>query len=319
MYLPIAGLLLGGAYYWYQSRPLKPTFQGKSSCLNQTDIVADLEVPLQPGRSAIWCISLELGWRKLMSEVLSGPIQFCQPDELVDRLNVSTATWQDLPAHLLSLTCDQPTPKVYRVQGSMTASVPFTSPFFHLSEGRSFDGDGSFKYFGIRHNDHLKGALLRRQVSVLHHSNESGTFIIDPCIHTKPFRLVLASCQPETTLGRSIAKVKTLCSQSQPRPLDQCEILLMPYQSWDIQHHFGGLSQQFAPPLNGKLEVEQRLKFSLDRSGARIYTDISLIAIFGRARKFCFDHPFLIFIEARSTGQVIFASWVANSELLVKA
>lgn len=319
-----AGLFLVGAVYqWYRSRPLASTFSGPSTDLKRTEVVPHLNCPLPDNRSALWCITLELAWKKAMADLFGGPIQPAEPNQLFDWLNDSSATWDGLPAELLSLGVTKKSEQEYLVKGSMNVCVPFSLPFFDNERTITFSGDGlerSVKCFGIRQSDRHQCKSLRQQVSVLYESSKTGEFIIDPCIHTQPFRLVLAKVGPQASLGETIEHARSLISGNETRPLDNGEILLIPSQSWDIQHRFPQLAGALGGTHpGGRLNLEQGLRFQFNRRGVKLHSNILAAFYKSGISGFIFDSAFLIYVEARQTGQLIFAAWMENSELMVKA
>lgn len=258
-----------------------------------------------------------------MAELFGGPIQPAEPTQLFDWLNDSSATWDGLPPELLSLGVTKKSELEFLVKGSMNVCVPFNSPFFDNERTITFGGDGldrSVKCFGIRQSDRHQCKNLRQQVSVLYENSKTGEFIIDPCRQTQPFRLVLSKVGSQASLGDTIERTRRLMSGSQARPLDDSEILLIPSQSWDIQHRFTQLAGALggANP-GGQLDIEQGLRFQFDRSGVKLHSNILVSFYKSGTSGFVFDSAFLIYVEARQTGQLIFAAWMENSELMVQA
>lgn len=324
--LAVAAAGLGWLAYSYHRRkyrPIPPNFSGSSEKLTQTAILADLSQPIPPEKSAIWCLNLELAWVKARREIFEGgPILRDHP--LADRLNASAATWQG-PAAQLNLTVRQqcPTPEELQIElvSDLRAQVPFTLPFFDCSHSLGFKGC-SVRCFGIRDQDEMTQSRLRRQVSILYQENQQ--FIVDPCVTSEPFRLLMARVNPKPTLLAAIEHVRKLCSSSEPRSLGSKSTLLIPTQCWEIQHQYPELSGPFTPPppfIRAEIQATQRLQFRLDRSGAEMMSQVNLL-FFGTAwsrppAHYHFDQPFLMLLEVRATGQIVMAAWIENPELLV--
>src|SRR5262245_61995271 len=49
-------------------------FAGSSDRLQRTAILPTLDSPIPGGKSAIWCISLQLAWNVLKDDVAGGPV-----------------------------------------------------------------------------------------------------------------------------------------------------------------------------------------------------------------------------------------------------
>lgn len=321
-----AGLSMA-AYTVYKKRyrPQKPSFTGPSTKLSRTQVMNHLDSPLPENKSAIWCITLELAWRKAVAEVFQGPIELERHQDLVDRLNASQANWDGLPTDQLQLVVKQVRDDAYlqvtRVSGHLKARVPFTIPFFENPLPLNFGVGDDYERvscFGLGPGPYLQ---LRRQVSVLF--DDGGHFALDPCRTSHPFRLILAAVPPQASLQQTIESVRDRCRHGHQRTLGSQDSLLIPNQSWDIQHHFRELSGVLVrPPYGGTLDISQQIRFQLDRSGAELLSQVDLLAAFmkcGPPRQYHFSHPFLLYLESRASGQVVFAAWIQNSELLIPA
>ena len=112
--------------YKRRYKPVEPTFSGSSEKLAQTVLLTDPSESIPSGKSALWCINLELAWVKLRREIFAGgPIGREHP--MAERLNASQAEWQG-PPELLQLCVKQewPAPDTLRIDldSKLVASVP---------------------------------------------------------------------------------------------------------------------------------------------------------------------------------------------------
>ncbi len=314
---------LAYSYHKRRYRPVGPTFSGSSEEPMQTAFLTDLSESIPSGKSALWCVNMELAWVKLRREIFAGgPIVREHP--MAARLNASQAEWQG-PPELLQVGVKQewPAPDTLRIDldSKLMASIPFTLPFFDNPEPLDFQGV-PVRCFGIRSRDASGQQLLRDQVGILYRGEGGKEFVIDPCLTSKPFRLLLARVDREDTLELTVDRVRSLCADSRPFRLGSRSTMLIPMQCWDIQHLYTELSGPISPPTNAvRAEVQacQRLQFRLDRNGAEMisFVKLSLMTVFGRATDYHFDRPYLMLLENRATGQTVMAAWIENAELLV--
>lgn len=312
------------SYHKRRYRPIGPTFSGSSEKLTQTAFLTDLSEPIPAGKSALWCISLELGWVKLRQEIFSGgPIG--RDHRLTTRLNSSTAEWQGPSEHFqVSVKQERPARNTLKVdlESKLTVNVPFTIPFFDNPEPLEFQGV-PVRCFGIRSRDALGQNFLRDQVSILYRGEGAREFVVDPCVTSEPVRLLLARVDREESLEATIRRVQDLCAESKPFRLGSSSTLLVPTQCWDIHHRHAELSSSITPPEDAEraeLEACQRLQFRLDRSGAELMSLLKLnlmVFLKGAPTHYHFDRPYLMLLENRATGQIVMAAWIENAELLV--
>lgn len=277
---------------------------------------------MDKNKSTLWCVALELAWKKAMVEFFEGPIPSAGPNPLYDRLNASTAEWGDWPAEQLSLSARRVSSLRYQIKGSLNVNVPFRFPFFD-GGGPVLFQDGRQRFvqcFGLACDD--ADREVREQVSVLYEDPPGDSFAIDPCRHSDPFRLVLALVERQKSLGQTIRSARGLIERGEERPLGERDTLLIPCQSWCVQHRFPEFSLGLGEPYQGgSIEIEQDMRFLLDRYGARL--NVQILASFKKhssiGRDFVFDRPFLLYVESRQTGRLVFAEWLQNSELMVQS
>ena len=89
----------------FSSEPsAKTTFDGPSSDLSQTQIVATLDEPITPGNNAIWCASFQAAWKELEKNVAKEPIELDGGGQQVDSLNASADPKPTIPKDCLYTT-----------------------------------------------------------------------------------------------------------------------------------------------------------------------------------------------------------------------
>jgi len=220
--------------------------------------------------------------------------------------------------------------------GFLRAQVKFDIPFFDNNEKFEFiEANGKrvgVKSFGIRNKDASSYQQLRDQVEILYpprsfemRKKEIDEFIVDPCKYSKPYQIILASIARKGTLAEAVADVykKITLERANARALAHNDTLLIPSMHWRIDHHFReleGADKQFLNPAlaGSSLQVaRQTIQFGLDRSGAELASEASIIWK-SLPDDFHFTRPFLIIMKKRDAKEPFFVMWVDNTELLDK-
>lgn len=300
----------------HRYRPTPFSLDGPSDWLQSTSILTDLAGPIPDEKNAIWCLSSELAWKLAMQEYFGGPLRLREARPLVDRMNATQANWEGLPPKLLDQRTRLWSPRHFQVFVSLTLNVPFGLPFYQMEGPLAFNRYDAVKGFGIPPGRSAP-AGLRQQVQVLYSGPRE--FIVDPCHTSRPFQLVLAAVKKRETLEQTIQASENHCAGSNPRALPAHASLLIPEQSWCLSHHVAELSGIFTTETQDlQLRMDQGIQFRLDRCGARLFSAVNLSMFLLSARtEFHFNYPFLLYIKARHNGQILFAQWIENSELLV--
>lgn len=333
-------------------------FTGDSTELERTVIVPTLDTPLPKDKNAIWCASFQLAWNRLAKDVIKGPPEVANAEEVATRLNSAKVTEADLPENACyaaagfaadgivekirtemqqrferqpKIELDSPGTAIV-AYGYLQASVRFKIPYFDNQEEflfRESDGaDCPVASFGIRKKDESAYESLRGQPAILHVAVmpkaewELKEFVVDPCQNSSPHQIILARVDPQETLAATWEYVRHKIAE-RPEPFDVNDVLLIPNLDWDITHHF--------VELEGK---DKRLK---NPGFGSIWSDVAMQTICFKLdrsgaeltseavkvwkagpRDYHFDRPFLIAIRKRGCEQPFFVMWVANSELLLR-
>lgn len=250
-------------------------FTGNSTELKRTLIVPTLDTPLPEGKNAIWCASFQLAWSRLAKDVIHGPPEVANAEEVAARLNSAKVTEADLPENACyaaaGFTADgivenirtemqrrfEKQPKIELdspgtaivAYGYLQASVRFKIPYFDNQEEFLFhESDGEKRpvaSFGIREKDEYAYEKLRAQVEILHIARMprkewiAKEFVIDPCRNSSPNQIVLACVDPQKTLAATWEYVKhKMAYNARPSEFIVNDVLLIPNQDWDVAHRF---------------------------------------------------------------------------------
>jgi hypothetical protein len=355
--LVVLALLLAAAsvYYWRRSPPYQPldkTFDGSSESLQRTVIVPTLDTPLPAGKSALWCSSFEIAWKRLRTEVLQGPIRIAGAEKLVERLDRAVGSHADLEPGSYYATAGRvedgiverirremkerfpDVPAADLPAGSGAASVAyaylkgavdFKSPFLvNPGTWRFRDGAGTthqVRSFGIPVANR-DTRTLGEQVEVVYagytpDERDVSEFVLDLCRYSRPNQLLLARIDRKETLQENLADVQRKMDQypkdEREHALDPNDTLLIPFLNFRMSHNFKEL-EGHRPPL-AALQV---IDFQLDPRGARVASGASVEVKSRSPRKFHFDRPFLICLKKRGAARPFFVMWVDNAELLLQ-
>src|SRR5262249_34378076 len=139
------------------------------------------------------------------------------------------------------------------------AAAKFEIPFFENDEPFEFTDSAGKKTivtsFGVRKKDDYAYEKLRKQVHILYRAvdrdrrgSEISEFIVDPCMTSKPYQIVLARIDRKTTLAQTLADVQSRIASEHPNPylasMNPVDTLLAPNMVWQISHNFRELEGQ---------------------------------------------------------------------------
>ena len=228
-------------------------------------------------------------------------------------------------------------PKGILAYSYLTANVPFKYPFRQVRKGFTFtDSEGietEVGAFGVWGWNSLYNKM-RQQVEILYfYEDRNATdsdlrikeFAVDLCRHSEPYQVVAAVVEPKDSLAQTLDYVSSQINDfSQEKnyerinSLDDTDILEVPEMFWEIEHDFDelvGKTVANADPAMPIIEAKQRIKFKLDRCGAMLESEATIMAA-AIPRYFIFNRPFLIYMKKRDCDQPFFVMWVDNAELL---
>ncbi|MBN1511574.1 MAG: hypothetical protein JXB13_06125 [Phycisphaerae bacterium] len=220
----------------------------------------------------------------------------------------------------------------------LNAGLEFTIPFFDNRSALVFrdsaNAEAAVASFGIRHEDESAYENLREQIEVLYadfdkdgreHGHSEARYVVDPCRHSSPCQIVLARVPCRDTLGATLEdverKINTPSREVAHRRFGPNDVFLAPTQCWRLDHHYEGLEGTDRRLMNPGFEVYwiaeamQTVRFKLDRSGAELRSESSIVAV-SVPRHYVFDRPFLIYMKRRSAERPFLVMWIDNSELL---
>jgi hypothetical protein len=364
--LLVLALIAAGVWWFFLQfgRPyttLPPAFDGSSDQLRHTAILPTLDTPIPDGKSAIWCASFQYAWNHLRDDVAKGPIQLTHAQPVADRLNRADHTEQDVNpesvyaaaglatdgvveriwADMARRFPNGPKPELDVPSGGavaysyLEASAKFDLPFFNNDDPMPFRDAAGIETpvgsFGIRRKDSYAYHRLRELVRVLYRPKEFAEelteFVIDPCVTSQPYQVVIARVDRKPTLAETLAEVrKKTVSHPQDEyhtQLSSNDTLLIPNLAFTIRHRFAeleGLDRLFAnPPLRETYLATafQSIRFRLDRSGAELSSE-SKIHTGPIQRHYIVNRPFLVFLTKRGADRPFFVAWIENAEMLAR-
>jgi len=258
-------------------------------------------------------------------------------ERIIERIEREMAA--KFPSHDLPDFNDYPlSPEHILAYSYLKANVPFRYPYRQLDEGLAFvDSNGvqtQVAGFGLWEAFLPRYKNLREQVEILYYRAsekkawELQEYALDLCRHSEPYQVVVAVVEPRASLAEALDYVRSKTEQFSRR--DHCEtarrfcetdILRVPEIFWRIDHRFRELIGKVvanAEPANPIVEALQTIEFRLDRSGAMLESQATLV-IAAIPRTFAFDRPFLVYMKKRGAEHPFFVMWVDNAELLVPA
>jgi len=245
----LAVLLNSARHRWrgaYQAPPR--TFDGSSNALKRTVVVPTLDTPAPDGKSAIWCSTFGLAWRRMATDVFREPLRVSGADEVAGRLNRLTDPEADLPRNTYYAAAGRVADGIVeRIRRGMKAQFPRAAPpdlgaasrlnpnslvcYSYLEAGLRFDkpymeydeplvfhnADGAavpVTSFGLREKDvDASYRDLRSQVEVLYSSadrpgRQPSEFALDLCRTSRDVQVIVALVPRRATLAESVAYVE---------------------------------------------------------------------------------------------------------------
>ncbi len=282
-------------------------FDGPSSELARTEIVAAFESPIAAGRNAVWCSTFQVAWNRLCDDPFGAPILIEGAEEAVGLLNSSRAGEEDLdPESYYAASGWASAELIGRIGSEMAERFPdvelpdfpvndanflayaylsvvmrFAHPYFELERGLGFtDSAGNrttVEAFGVNPDDR-NAREVRGQIEVLFYGDDEAgdiEFAVDISSDSSPYQIVLARIAPRATLADACDHVEAreaeFPTDIENRGFHANEELMVPLMSWKVVHEFEEL--KFKPILNegflGALIVvaKQMIEFRLDREG----------------------------------------------------
>ena len=300
-----AALAIGSCPGENEERAL--AFDGPSSELARTEIVAAFESPIAAGRNAVWCSTFQVAWNRLCDDPFGAPIRIEGAEEAVGLLDSSRATEEDLdPESYYAASGWASAELIGRIGSELAERFPeaeapdfevnesnflayaylsvvmrFAHPYFELDHGLGFtDSAGvrtNVEAFGVNPDDR-DAHEVREQIEVLFYGDDEAgdaEFAVDLSSDSSPYQIVLARIAPHATLAEAYdyvaAREAEFPVDLENRSFHGNEELALPLMAWKVVHEFEEL--KFKPILNegflGALIVaaRQMIEFRLDREG----------------------------------------------------
>jgi hypothetical protein len=338
-----------------QYYPLGLTFDGPSTGLRKTQVVATLDTAMADRSNVIWSASFQLAWKQLASDVANGPIHLRRDVPLVEHLNRSRNTSVDIPPDSLYVAAGRVRNGIVaKVQqemsnrfpgvilpsfgnqdvviayGYLEAAVPFPLPYIN-GETRFVDTSGRevrVRAFGIRQQERFGAQGLRKQPKILFTNlgQEQPThFAIDLCQESQPNQIVVARVNKGRSLAETLGEVDRRIKEygelnDRSGRFGPADELLVPAMHWRVSHEFVELENETIE--NGEAKgttiqsAFQTIELRLDQGGAEVKSQAG-IELKSAPRLFYLNGPFLVYIKKRGADGPFFAMWIENSEMLV--
>ncbi|MBN1809379.1 MAG: hypothetical protein JW909_09955 [Planctomycetes bacterium] len=288
-----------------------------ASALKRTFVTAHLDEPIRPGRSLVWCITMQLVWNQTKAWV-GGDVLLEGDPPMAARLNASTVSSDDVdPASCiiaalsgpgpqsvrdfvlrqaadkfpgrkldLPLTLVQPTGPYQSIQYSMLLKdLHFNTPFGKTN--MYVPGpDGIYYYvraFGIDVPDDPAAAPMRGQVRILDYVSNSD-FIIELVTTEPDDRLLIARIPPSPTLRDLVGAVNQRVEAGAPEPLGPADRFRVPRFDFDLTRRYTEIEgrRYLNPGLRENRWVLQQalqtVNFILDEKGVYLKSEAVIVS-----------------------------------------
>ncbi|MCC6676206.1 MAG: hypothetical protein IT436_03595 [Phycisphaerales bacterium] len=319
--------------------------------LKQSTIAGTPDEPHAPGRSIIWCSTLQLAWNEL-KPVMGEPLRVEGDPPLALRLNNARESRADLDDRsYVALAGFGRDGILARITGQLQdkfngaaspdllpSSVPddsilayaylfknlaFEHPFIRRETPFEFEGAPT-RAFGLWPDHAVQGrAEIARQIII--HSYQSPTqWTVELLNQSSGDRLIIARAEPGPTLADTVAAITSTLDAPEKPAFDDRDTLIIPLFNFDITRRYTELTglDISGSKVTGRIdEAIQNIRFRLDETGAVLKSE----AVMGetsampvnRARSMVCDGPFAIVMMRDGAAAPYFAAWIENPELLV--
>jgi hypothetical protein len=325
--------------------------------LKDTEIVAQPDVPLDPGKNVLWCGTLQLAWNKAI-DLVGEKLRFTTPSPIADLLNREDFTEADLnpdsyvaiadfeknnvedeiraalektfhgaaSPELIPPKPSNPGPDDFVAYAYLYKDLAFAHPFSD-NDPLVFAGQ-PVKNFGLSHADKLSDAVFR-QVEIFDYQS-ADNFIVELKTKAAGDQLILAKIPPGATLQATIDAVLQRMTPDKMEITSHSDSLAVPKLNFDLKKEFDDLQGLILDPspaakIKQKLRIEkaeQLVRFQLNEKGAVLKSEAVIVmralAMMPR-HSMIFDQPFLVMMKEASSTKPYFALWVGNATLLVPA
>lgn len=319
--------------------------------LKQSTIAGTLDEPHAPGRSILWCSTLQLAWNEL-KPVMGEPLRVEGDPPLALRLNNSRESRADLDDGsyvalagfgrdgILARITGQLEDKFKGAAspGLLPSSVPddsilayaylfknlaFEHPFVRRRAPLQFEGAGT-RAFGLWPDPEVKDrGEIARQV-IIHGYDSPEQWTVELLNQSEGDRLFIARLAPAETLQQTVALITSRLDGPGRSDFGSADTLVVPLLNFDITRRYTELTglEISGASASGRIdEAIQNIRFRLDETGAVLKSE----AAFGvtsavpvkPARTMVCDGPFAIVMMREGAAAPYFAAWIENPELLV--
>lgn len=238
--------------------------------LQATVITPHLEVPIEPGRSVLWCATFQLAWNEVCT-LVGEDIHFDEEPPMVAILNRKSATKADLDEasyvalagfvrdgiydqipkaldrkfkgaarpHLLPNPAVAPRPQDIVAYAYLFKNLEFPTPFERLDEPLDFGGT-RVECFGIGHEDKPDHRRLYPQVRILYY-NDPDDFAVELLTKSEGDHVILAKRRPGATLFETVAATEQQAAASEPIQAVTGDVLIVPKFNFDLTREYAEL------------------------------------------------------------------------------
>lgn len=326
-----------------------------SDNLKQTNVTPQLEEKIDLNKNLLYSSTFQLAWNELKDEIIKGNIVLDTPLSMVDSLNKSLSTKNDVSQDAVVAMAgyekdgiqskinkalkekfkgQAPTveeklgPEDILAYGFLYKNLEFVHEFECLEEPINFKTGGTVskvKGFGIKKYTESEQCMnLGKQVTVFDYKNDSD-FIICLESKSKDDDFILAKVEPKQTLLETVKMVEDRIKNGKQEKLEKGDTVQIPSIDFDIRHSCNELegkglkNQGFDEYVISK--AIQDTRFKLDEKGAVLKSEAKIVVVKGEMKmrkemKLVFDKPFIVMIKDRNSKLPYFALWVGNTELL---
>jgi protein tyrosine phosphatase (PTP) superfamily phosphohydrolase (DUF442 family) len=278
------------------SLEFEATFEGDSTNLKHTQVVATLDQPLARGKNTVWCASFQAAWKRLQEDLAKEPVKLEDGPAIVDSLNRADDPREILPegsfyvaAGFISdgilnrirsevptifpgkkpLSSLNPADRAAVAYCYLQVRLSFETAYFQSKQPVKFvSSDGKtteIHSFGIHPGDEITDDRFYYQPSVLFQGRTGKDnrveFVVDLDCRSRSSQVVIAMVEPAESLAKTLASVEKKVQQYQSKgkssKLDTHR-LMIPDMAWKLSHRYVELMDKefLNPRLRERFLVE---------------------------------------------------------------
>ncbi len=215
------------------------SYSGTSTGLNKTIVVPALEREIPDGKNVIWCSSFQIAWNRLKDDLIKEPVEINNAGGISKFLNTAPQSESDISPESYFAFAGVSSPGLTdKFQNELNQKFPNSNIIIpgNFQNGLItycyLEANVKFKYdyvadwkpilftdssgkkslvsaFGLGWSEKHKYPNQRTQIKLFYYKkgvvNAEDEYILDLCVFSEPYQVILAKVKPQGTLAETVA------------------------------------------------------------------------------------------------------------------